>query len=138
MKSRNRSIRWKGDFQDDSFSSPGQGAALWALRRNLTRQGVDAVTDSAIPHDVVIAEFSAQGKNEGMKTVEAVVKTDAEWKALLTRDSYEMTRRAGTEYPYSGKYWNLHDNGLYRCICCDTAHGHFLHALCRAFGTCLR
>jgi peptide-methionine (R)-S-oxide reductase len=104
------------------FLFTGAGAAaLWALRRNLTRQGVDAVTDSAIPHDVVIAEFSAQGKNEGMKTVETVVKTDAEWKALLTRDSYEMTRRAGTEYPYSGKYWNLHDNGLYRCICCDTA-----------------
>jgi hypothetical protein len=98
MKSRNRSIRWEGNFQDDSFSSPGQAPPCGALRRNLTRQGVDAVTDSAIPHDLVIAEFSAQGKNEGMKTVEAVVKTDAEWKALLTRDSCEMTRRAGTEY----------------------------------------
>lgn len=40
---------------------------------------------------------------------------------VLSRESYEITRQVGTEYPYTGKYWDLHDKGLYRCICCDTA-----------------
>jgi peptide-methionine (R)-S-oxide reductase len=35
---------------------------------------------------------------------------------VLSRESYEITRQAGTEYPYTGKYWDLHDKGLYRCI----------------------
>ncbi len=34
--------------------------------------------------------------------------------------AYEITRQAGTERPYSGEYWNLHERGIYRCICCDT------------------
>jgi len=50
-----------------------------------------------------------------------IIKTDAEWRHQLSPEAFNITRRAGTEYPYTGKYWNLHDKGLYRCICCDTA-----------------
>jgi len=50
-----------------------------------------------------------------------VVKTDAEWQHQLSPAAFEVARRAGTERPYSGQYWNLHDKGLYRCICCDAA-----------------
>jgi peptide-methionine (R)-S-oxide reductase len=50
-----------------------------------------------------------------------VIKSDADWRKLLPPESYEITRRAGTEYAFSGAYWNNHAGGLYRCICCDTA-----------------
>ena len=53
--------------------------------------------------------------------VPKVVKTDAEWQKQLTPLAYQITREAGTERPFSGAYWNLHEKGLFRCICCDTA-----------------
>ncbi len=47
-----------------------------------------------------------------------VVKTDAEWKQLLTPEQYEITRQAGTEAAYTGQYWDNHAPGIYRCVCC--------------------
>lgn len=73
------------------------------------------------PKDVKIVEFSDAGLRKDAVTVPFIVKTDAEWKKLLSPAAFDVTRRAGTERPYSGQYWNLHDKGLYRCICCDTA-----------------
>jgi len=95
--------------------------AAWALHRTLPTWQVEASAKPAIPHDVVIVEYSDQGQNEGKKTVQTIVKTDAEWKQMLSKESYDVTRHAGTETPYTGKYWDLHDKGLFRCICCGTA-----------------
>nr|WP_225869848.1 peptide-methionine (R)-S-oxide reductase MsrB [Glaciimonas sp. PCH181] len=50
-----------------------------------------------------------------------VVKKDAEWRALLSASSYQVTRQAGTEVPFTGKYASNHADGIYHCICCDTA-----------------
>jgi peptide-methionine (R)-S-oxide reductase len=52
--------------------------------------------------------------------VEKVVKTDAEWRKLLTPEQFDITRKEGTERSCSGPYWNNHKEGLYRCICCGT------------------
>jgi peptide-methionine (R)-S-oxide reductase len=95
--------------------------AGWALKRYVSSRSVEAMEKPSAPHDVMLVEFSDAGKSTGKVTVQTIVKSDAEWKAQLPKDSFEVTRHADTERPYSGKYWDLHDKGLYRCVCCDTA-----------------
>jgi peptide-methionine (R)-S-oxide reductase len=50
--------------------------------------------------------------------VEKVVKTDEEWKKLLSREEYVVTRKKGTEPPFSGKYYDFKEKGIYRCVSC--------------------
>jgi peptide-methionine (R)-S-oxide reductase len=67
-----------------------------------------------------IVEFDSSGTRTGVVEVEKIEKTAAEWKKQLTLEQFQVTRQAGTERPYSGKYATNHDDGLYHCICCDT------------------
>jgi peptide-methionine (R)-S-oxide reductase len=46
-------------------------------------------------------------------------KTNDEWKKQLTPEQYQVARQCGTEAPFTGKYWNLHDDGTYHCVCCN-------------------
>ena len=75
----------------------------------------------ALPKTVTIVEFTDAGDRKGVVTVPTVQKTDAEWKALLPPLSYEVTRHADTEVPFTGALLKVHDKGVFRCICCDTA-----------------
>jgi peptide-methionine (R)-S-oxide reductase len=45
-------------------------------------------------------------------------KTDPDWRDKLTPEQYHVTREKGTERAFTGKYWDCHDDGIYRCVCC--------------------
>ncbi|WP_158944233.1 peptide-methionine (R)-S-oxide reductase MsrB [Granulicella sp. S190] len=96
-------------------------AAVAAVAFRLQHHPEPVEAKDTTPKPIRIVQFSDAGQRQGVTEVQTIIKTDAEWKALLPSDSYNITRRAGTEYPYSGKYWNLHEKGIYHCICCDTA-----------------
>ena len=49
---------------------------------------------------------------------EAVTKSEDEWRAQLTPEQYKVLRHKGTERPWSGKYVDSHDDGIYRCAGC--------------------
>jgi peptide-methionine (R)-S-oxide reductase len=92
------------------------GAAFLHFR---TRRVIAAVKSE--PGEVTVVQFSDDGKRLAKVKVQKVIKTEDEWRKLLPAGAFEITRHADTEFAYTGKYWNLHDKGLYRCICCDNA-----------------
>jgi peptide-methionine (R)-S-oxide reductase len=49
-----------------------------------------------------------------------ITKTDAEWQAQLNDEQYRITRKADTEMAFTGEYYDLKEQGLYHCTCCDT------------------
>jgi hypothetical protein len=62
--------------------------------------GVAAVeAKGKAPKEVKIIQFSSSGQSEGAVVVPMIVKTDAEWRRLLSPEAFEVTRRARTEYP---------------------------------------
>src|ERR1700681_613415 len=69
---------------------------------------------------VRIVEFDPAGNRTGVVEMEKIEKPAAEWKKQLAPEQFEVTRKAGTERPFTGKYASNHDDGLYHCICCNT------------------
>jgi peptide-methionine (R)-S-oxide reductase len=71
--------------------------------------------------DVLIVQFDDAGEKEGAVKVEKVVRPDAEWKAVLTDDQFRVARKQSTDRAFTGSYYKLHADGLFRCVCCGTA-----------------
>jgi peptide-methionine (R)-S-oxide reductase len=94
-------------------------AAAAALLSSLRRPRVLAASQE--PREVTIVQFSDAGKKLKKVRVMQVVKTEEEWRELLLPAAFEVTRHADSEMAFSERYWNLHDKGLYRCICCENA-----------------
>jgi peptide-methionine (R)-S-oxide reductase len=94
------------------------GIALWA---KFGTHPVEADAKLPSPGMVTVVTFSDDGKRIAKVQVAKVIKTDAEWRKQLSANAYDIARRADTEMAFTGATWNLHDKGLFRCICCDTA-----------------
>jgi peptide-methionine (R)-S-oxide reductase len=102
-------------------------------RRTLLSLGAGLLAVSAFPAAPALAlaaggdswvgieNFSPVGKSLGLVRVHKLVKSEADWKKQLSPNAFEITRHADTEPAFTGIYWNQHADGLYRCICCDTA-----------------
>jgi peptide-methionine (R)-S-oxide reductase len=94
------------------------GLFVWSMRGP---QVLVADAAKGTPQEVTIVEFSDSGKRLKTVRVPMVVKTEEEWRKQLSPNAFEITRHADTEIAFTGKYWNMHEKGLYRCICCDNA-----------------
>jgi peptide-methionine (R)-S-oxide reductase len=73
------------------------------------------------PTPVTVIRFSDAGERIGPISELRVRKTKQEWKKQLTPLSYDVARRAGTEWAFSGELDKQYSPGLYRCICCGNA-----------------
>ena len=83
-------------------------AALAAL---LQAGGLDLFTSRAATRGV------AQGDKRAMKF--EIIKSDEEWKKILTPEQYQVTRKGGTECAFRGAFWKFHGVGTFACVCCD-------------------
>jgi len=93
------------------------GTILWSLGKPSFAQA----TSTESPGEVTVVQFSDSGERLKTARVPKVVKTEDEWRKQLSPGAFAITRHADTEIAYTGKYWNLHERGLYRCVCCDNA-----------------
>ena len=114
----------------DWHSAPGFTRRAFLSAGGLTAAGVALAWRSASsagasaaqsPPEVTIVEFTDAGARGKTVRVAKIVKTDADWRTQLSDAAYRVARHEETEAPFTGPYWNHHQPGLYRCICCDTA-----------------
>ena len=91
-------------------------------RRMFLRSGIMLGVFGAVSGLPFIAgnagEILADGKPKKLP-FKKVVKTDAEWKRILTAEQYEVARKAGTEAAYSSPLNDVHEAGVFECVCCD-------------------
>jgi peptide-methionine (R)-S-oxide reductase len=92
-----------------------------ALSLAACADAADSAKPEALPKEVTIETFSAAGTSLGKVKLPTIVKSEEQWRKQLSAEAFNVTRHEGTERPYSGKYNDHHEDGLYRCVCCDTA-----------------
>src|SRR5215472_4620320 len=123
---------FESDLTDDSasrkmtrrgflFSATALAAGVYAWWSMNKAHSSQVKASGQKPEDVTVVELSDSSERKGTVTVPKIVKSESEWKQQLSPNAFEITRRDGTEMAFTGQYWNQHDKGLYRCICCDTA-----------------
>jgi peptide-methionine (R)-S-oxide reductase len=84
----------------------------------------DAIGNSAAAGNAVAAGnvFVSGNANDGAtkaKGIKKVIKTDAEWKQILTPEQYSVARKKGTERAFSSPLNDIHDEGIFECVACE-------------------
>src|ERR1700743_3539873 len=95
--------------------------SIFSKKTETAQANAEKSVANQTPKEVTIVEFTDAGERKDTVHVPKMVKTDAEWQKELPPNSYDITRHDDTEMAFTGQYWNNHDKGLYRCICCGTA-----------------
>jgi peptide-methionine (R)-S-oxide reductase len=94
------------------------GGFLWWRRGIASR---DPLPGSDSGEEVSVVDFSDSGARLGLERVRKVVRSDSEWWARMTPQQYYVTRRHSTDTPYTGTYYRMHEEGIFRCVCCENA-----------------
>jgi peptide-methionine (R)-S-oxide reductase len=94
------------------------GLAFFALRRGTVPPAVPLAADQG-PSEVTIALIGADGTKTGTQTVPRLIRSDAEWRRILSRDAYWVMRHADTERPFTGALLHEERSGIFRCAACD-------------------
>ena len=89
-------------------------------RSFLESVAIFGITAATLARPALFTSFAqTKEKTKAKMPLKKVIKSDEEWKRILTRDQYFITRRAGTEAPYSSPLLNIHESGTFECVCCD-------------------
>lgn len=96
-------------------------AILWEIATSGWPENSKSQAASSDSGAIMVVEYSDDGQNHGLVTVGRIVKSDSEWRKLLTPEQFEITRRKGTEPAFANEYDENHRKGIYRCVCCGTA-----------------
>ncbi len=103
------------------YGAASCGVVAAMISGEYANAAASATAPADAPAEVLIESFSPAGVSVGTARIPKVSKNEAQWRQQLSALSFDVTRRSGTERPFTGVSWNLHADGLYRCICCDTA-----------------
>jgi peptide-methionine (R)-S-oxide reductase len=95
--------------------------ALSLAHRTQAQAASDAPASPGTPTMVTVIEFTDAGVKKGPVSVAKVVKSDAEWRKLLSPEQFNVTREKGTEAPFHNQYDEWKGVGIYRCVCCRNA-----------------
>ena len=89
-------------------------------RRFFLLSGITAGAFAALSRPTLASILNdAGGAQDSSLPFKKVVKTDMEWKRILTSEQYYVTRQKGTEAPYTSPLNKVHDKGTFECVCCD-------------------
>jgi peptide-methionine (R)-S-oxide reductase len=81
--------------------------------------GNPAVAGNEIANGNAVANGNANDRTVKAKGIKKVIKTDAEWKQILTPEQYSVAREKGTERPFSSPLNDIHDEGIFECVACE-------------------
>lgn len=101
--------------------TPFAFAGLVAISSRKGSRSEDRVSADNSDSEVLIVPFTDAGERLAPVMVKKLIRSDAEWRKLLDAEQFYVTRRQGTDTAFTGAYYQIHDPGLFRCICCRNA-----------------